>query len=74
MRKCYDWSPFSIGRELTAYRLKDISDLNLKISYGLLDNLDIYCRLDNMLNRRVDLLPGLQSEGIIISGGIYWEF
>lgn len=73
-RRCYLWSPFNIGRELYGYRLRNMADLNLKVSYGILENLDLYVRADNLLNRRVDFLPGLQSEGIVFSGGFFWEF
>lgn len=74
VRNCYYRTATEEGIQLAACRLKDISDLNLKVTYSLLDNLDIYCRADNLINRRVDILPGLQSEGIVISGGFYWEF
>lgn len=77
VRNCYAWGPQlypGIEPPLEAYRLPDITDLNAKVTYSLLDNLDIYCKGENLLNRRVDLLPGLQSEGILIQGGIYWEF
>lgn len=77
VRRCYAWGMQTlpgIDPDLNAYRLSDITDLNARISFSILPNLDIYCRGDNLLNRRVDILPGLQSEGIVISGGFYWEF
>lgn len=74
-RRCYGWTMGADGsRQLSYHRLKDISDLNLKVGYDLLHNLEIYFRGDNLLNRRVDVLPGLQSEGIVLSGGFYWRF
>lgn len=71
VRNCYAWTD---SGELEAWRLPDITDLNAKVTYSILDNFDIYCQGDNLINRRVDILPGLQSEGIVISGGIYVEF
>lgn len=70
-RKIYGWKD---GTELASYRLSDITDLNAKVSYRLFDNFDIYCKGENLLNRNADLIPGLQSEGIVISGGFYWIF
>lgn len=77
VRNCYFYESQAlpgVPPELRAWRLPDITDLNAKVSYKLLDNLDIYCRADNMLNRHVDWLPGLQTEGVVVQGGIYWEF
>lgn len=75
VRNCY-W--YSLNAEntpqLQAYRLSDITDLNAKIIYSLLPNLDIYCKGGNLLNSHTELLPGLQQEGITISGGLYFEF
>lgn len=71
VRNYYEWS--SAG-SLDAFRMADITDLNAKITYSLLDNLDIYIKGGNLLNRRVELIPGLQSEGIALSGGLYFEF
>lgn len=55
---------------LAAFRLPDVTDLKAKVSYSILDNLSLYCQGGNLLNRRILLLPGLQSEGLIISGGL----
>lgn len=77
VRNCYSWAEQKlpgIQPDLIAFRLPDITDLNAKVTYSLLDNLDIYCRGENLLNRRVDILPGLQSEGLVVSGGLYFEF
>lgn len=74
VRNCYRWESEGSDFTLTPYRLPDITDLNARITFSILDNLDIYCKGENLLNRHVDLLPGLQSEGIVIAGGIYFEF
>lgn len=74
VRNCYLWSQGLVSRELEAYRLPDITNLNARITYSVLDNLDVYVKGDNLLNRYTQLLPGLQSEGIVIAGGFYLEF
>lgn len=74
VRNCYLPGSDADGFVPAAYRLGDITDLNAKITFSLLKNLDIYCAGANLLNRKVQLLPGLQSEGIVISGGFYLEF
>ena len=75
VRNCYALAPGANGENrLTPYRLPDLTDLNAKVTYSLLDNLDIYCKGENLLNSRTTLLPGLQSEGIAIYGGFYLEF
>ena len=74
VRNCYFMSSTAEGMRPAAFRLPDITDLKAKISYKILDNLDVYCSGENLLNRHVDILPGLQCEGVAISGGVYWEF
>ena len=77
VRNCYLWAPQElpgVNPDLLSYRLKDINNFGAKITYSILDNLDIYCSGQNLLNRRVDFLPGLQTEGIAICGGLYFEF
>lgn len=59
---------------LTPVRLPDMTGLNAGVAYSILENLNIYCRGENLLCRRVELLPSLRSEGIVVSGGIYFEF
>lgn len=60
--------------QLVSMRLPNVSDLRAKITYRLFDTFDVYALTENLLNRRVDILPGLQCNGIAVSGGIYWEF
>lgn len=74
IRNCYYLETTDEDTLLKSYRLSDITNLNARVNYSILKNLDIYCQSDNLLNRKVDLLPGLQSEGIVISGGVYFEF
>lgn len=59
---------------LVSLPLPNVSMLKAKVGYGIFDNFEVYVAADNLLNRRVDYLPGLQSNGIAVSGGIYWEF
>ena len=74
VRNCYYLETTDEDTLLKSYRLSDITNLNARVTYSILKNLDIYCQGDNLLNRKVDLLPGLKSEGIVISGGVYFEF
>lgn len=74
VRNCYSWIHSDTSKELTAFRLPDLTDLNAKITYSILDNLEIYCKGENLLNNRKDFLPGLQTEGVVVAGGIYFEF
>lgn len=75
LRKVYGMWNLSAGEEqLTALRLRNLSLLKAKVAYRLMDTLDVYVLAENLLNRRVDMLPGLQCNGIAFSGGIYWEF
>ena len=59
---------------LESMHLKNISNLKAKVAYTLFDRFDIYLLGENLLNRKIDMLPGLQCNGIALSGGIYWEF
>lgn len=62
------------GQHLRSLHLPNLSLLSAKVSYRIFDTFDIYILAENLLNRRVDFLPGLQTNGIAFSGGIYWEF
>lgn len=70
VRNCY----FASGEDVVGYRLPDVTDLNAKVTFSVLKNLDIYLKGENLLNRHVDLLPGLQSEGLILLGGVFIIF
>ena len=74
VRNCYRLTPDNDASRLWAMRLPDLTLLNAKITYSIHDNFDIYCSGENLLNRHIALLPGLQQEGIVISGGFYLEF
>ena len=74
VRNCYYWQESVEGRSLRAWRLPDITDLNAKISYDILPCLTVYCKGENLINCRPDILPGLQSEGIAITGGFHLTF
>lgn len=75
VRNCYVWGPRpqpGLAPELLAWRLPDITNLKARVTFSLLPNFDIYCNAENLLNRHVDLLPGLQSEGLLLQGGFQW--
>lgn len=74
VRNCYYYASTAGKASLAAYRLDDITDLSAKVTYSVLDNLDIYIKGENLLNRHPWLLPGLQSEGLALLGGIFFTF
>lgn len=75
LRAIYLMTSGLYGEErLASMRLPNISLLQAKISYRLFDTFDLYILGENLLNRRVDILPGLQTNGVALSGGLYWEF
>lgn len=74
VRNCYRLTPGANGNDMTATRLPDITDLHAGVGYSVLDNLEIYCTGRNLLNTHPEILPGLQSEGIVICGGFSLEF
>lgn len=59
---------------LEGLKLRNMSMLRAKVGYMLWDTFELYIAGDNLLNRRIDILPGLQCNGIALSGGLYWEF
>lgn len=74
VRNTYAVFTTASGMQLLPYRLPDITDLNAKVTYSILDNFDVYVKGSNLLNHKVDLLSGLNTTGLIIQGGIYLEF
>ena len=59
---------------LQGVRLPDITDLNAAITYSFTDNFNVYLRASNLLNRRIELLPAVQTQGIVFSGGFDVRF
>ena len=55
---------------LTSCRLPDITSLNFGVSYSLTDDFSIWLQADNLLNRKIDILPGLLSQGVTVAGGL----
>lgn len=74
VRNCYAITSSAEGTALTGFRLPDITDLRARITYSILRNLDVYIYGENLLNCHPAILPGLLSEGIAVSAGLYFEF
>ena len=55
---------------LTAYRLPDLTSLDFGASYSFTDNFSLWLQADNLLNRKIEMLPGLPSQGITFAGGL----
>ena len=51
-------------------RLPDITSLDFGASYSFTDSFSLWLQADNLLNRRVEVLPGLPCQGITFAGGI----
>lgn len=54
---------------LTAYRLPDVTSLDFGASYSFTDSFSLWLQADNLLNRKIEMLPGLPSQGIAFAGG-----
>lgn len=55
---------------IAARRLGDITNLYFNAGYEITQNTALSFRADNLLNRRVDLLPNLPLEGVTFLGGV----
>ena len=55
---------------LTAKRLEDITSLDFGASYSFSDAFSIWVQADNLLNRHVETLPGLRSQGFTAAAGV----
>ena len=67
----YYIQPSADGSEvaLIGIRLPNFSDLRAGVTYSFSDRLHVYCRAANLLNRHVEILPALQSQGVTVCGG-----
>ncbi len=59
-----------IDRHQEFINLKDINLLNASVAWKLTDTFTIHAEANNLLNRRETLLPGLPSEGVVVTGGL----
>ena len=55
---------------LTSRRLPDVTSLDFGASYSITENFSLWLQADNLLNRKVEMLPGLPSQGITFAGGL----
>lgn len=60
--------------ELINTRIGNWSNLSFDASYDIRDNFTVEFNVDNLLNRRQDLLQNLPSPGITVHAGIVWQF
>lgn len=54
--------------------LGNAADINLGATYSIHDNFSVFLRGENLLNRRADLLPGLEAQGIKGLAGVTFKF
>ncbi len=59
---------------LAALRLRDITDLHLSAAWALTPAIEVRVEGSNLLNRRVDALPGLPAQGITFAAGASVKF
>lgn len=52
----------------------NISDLSVNARYSITPAFDVWARVENLLNRRVDLIPGLQTQGVNGLVGVMLRF
>lgn len=55
---------------LTACRLRDVTSLDFGASWSFTDAFSLWLQADNLLNRKIEMLPGLPSQGITFAGGL----
>lgn len=60
--------------ELSNTRMDNWSNLSFRASYDILPNLTMQLDVDNILNRRQEMLSGLPMPGITAMGGLIWQF
>lgn len=54
--------------------LRPVGDLSLGASYALTPALSVFVRGENLMNRRYDLLPAIQGQGLRGLVGATWQF
>lgn len=59
---------------ITSTRLPDVTSLDFGVSYSFTDNFSIWLQADNLLNRKIDMLPGLPCQGLTAAGGVAVTF
>ena len=70
----YEGALISDCQTLIAYRLPDLTYLNIGASYGITRNCSIWLQADNILNRHDELFPMLPTQGVRIAGGFSIRF
>lgn len=70
----YEGALISNSEALMAYRLPDLTYLNIGASYGITRNFSLWVQADNILNRHDELLPMLPTQGVRIAGGLSLTF
>jgi vitamin B12 transporter len=56
-------------RLLTSYNL-----VNLGGSYKVVDNIELYARVENLLDEKYEEIFGYRASGIGVYGGVRWAF
>ena len=60
--------------QATEVGMGNISDLKFDARYEISGNFDVWARVENLLCRRAELLPGLQTQGVHGLVGVMLRF
>lgn len=73
-RKAYIGNMRYESPTLGSVSMKDISELNIRAEYKVLDWLSIYARANNVLNQKYELIHGYTLQGFNALGGLSFKF
>ena len=60
--------------EVSSLRMADINNLRFKATWKFNQHFSINFQADNLINKKIEYLPGLPLEGIVLAGGVQWLF
>lgn len=60
--------------QVSSLRLADINMLNFNASWRFNQHFSINFQANNLINKKIEWLPGLPLEGITFAGGVQWLF
>lgn len=63
-----------VKRDIKPLHLPDITDVSLRAAYDITPAMTVSLQADNLLNRKILLLPDVRSQGAEILGGIQFTF
>lgn len=64
----------TMRHSVQAMHLPDITDVSLRAAYDITPSLTVSIQGDNLLNRKIELLPDVRSQGVNILAGLQFTF